>query len=224
MEGKGCKITSACFSCARALESHAGSCLQLCRRDQSVPHLGGRRGEPGSLRLSLSSPSQLCPFSPSPSFSLQKWPGLSFLGQKRSLFPVLQKSLGLALCVRHRSLISQCDCQKEEFFEGFYSKPEVVLSHIFLVSPQIFTLSSWSVVAMPAEAGFLTSRLKHKIDNQASWVLLNSTTYICIAYQGFGVCFFFAFFLCCYGIADHFGPLYGVVCKMRCDVARGNGA
>ncbi|GAB0180858.1 disks large 2 [Grus japonensis] len=31
-------------------------------------------------------------------------------------------------------------------------------------------------------------------------------------------------FFCCYGIADHFGPLYGVVCKMRCDVARSNGA
>lgn len=65
-----------------------------------------------------------------------------------------------------------------------------MLSHIFLVSPQIFTLSSWSVVAMTAEEGFLTSRLKHKIDNQASWVLLNSTTYICIAYQLF---FFFLF-------------------------------
>lgn len=101
-----------------------------------------------------------------------------------------------------------------------------MLSHIFLVSPQIFTLSSWSVVAMTAEEGFLTSRLKHKIDNQASWVLLNSTTYICIAYQLF---FFFPFcfssrFFYCYGIADCFDPLYGVVCKMRCDVARGNGA
>jgi len=45
---------------------------------------------------------------------------------------------------------------------------------------------------MTAEEGFLTSRLKHKIDNQASWVLLNSTIYICIAYQllFFCVCFF----------------------------------
>lgn len=106
-----------------------------------------------------------------------------------------------------------------------------MLSHIFLVSPQIFTLSSWSVVAMPAEEGFLTSRLKHKIDNQASWVLLNSTTYICIAYQGFLVFLVLGFFLpfssrffYCYGIADRFGPLYGVVCKMRCDIARSNGA
>lgn len=51
-----------------------------------VPCPLGRRGEPGSRRLSLSSPSQLCPFSPSPSFSLQKWPGLSSLGRKKITF------------------------------------------------------------------------------------------------------------------------------------------
>lgn len=124
--------------------------------------------------------------------------------------------------------------RKKSSVRVFFSKPEEVLSHIFLVSPQIFTLSSWSVVAMPAEEGFLTSWLKHKIDNQASWVLLNSTTYICIAYRGgfvWGLVSVLGFFLSfssrffyCYGIADHFGPLYGVVCKMRCDVARGNEA
>lgn len=68
-----------------------------------------------------------------------------------------------------------------------FFKPKEVFSHLFLVSPQIFTLSSWSVVTMTAEEGLLTSRLKHKIDNQASWVLLNSATCICIAYQGFGL-------------------------------------
>lgn len=85
-----------------------------------VPRPLGRRGEPGSRRLSLSSPSQLCPFSLSLSFSLQKWPGLSSLGRKNSRFPVLQRRLKLALCVRHWSPVLQCDYQKEEFCEGFF--------------------------------------------------------------------------------------------------------
>lgn len=61
-----------------------------------------------------------CPFSLSPPFSLQKLPGLSSLGRKRSRFPLLQRRLKLALCVRHWSPVLQCDYQKEEFCEGFF--------------------------------------------------------------------------------------------------------
>lgn len=148
----------------------------------------------GGMSLAL----EVLPFLSIPALPLLSVPllfvtGLSPLGQKRLLFPLLQRSLELALCIRCCSPILQCDYQEEEYCEDFFRKPKEVLSHIFLVSPQIFTLSSWSVVAMPAEEGFLTSRLKHKIGNQASWVLLNSTTYICIAYHSFFL--FFAFSL-----------------------------
>lgn len=174
------------------------------------------------FHLHLNSTPFLCPFC----FLSRSRPAFYSWGGEDPFYLHFKRVLiWLCLFIRHWSLVLQKGYQKEEFCEDFISKPKEVLSHIFLVSPQIFTLSSWSVVAMTAEEGFLTSRLKHKIDNQASWVLLNSTIYICIAYQllFFCVCFFFSRFYW-YGIIDYFGPLYGVVCKMRCDVARSNRA
>lgn len=75
----------ACIACSRAVKSHAGNCLQLHQKDQ-CPSAVGWRGEPGSLELSLPSPSQLCPFSLSLSFALQKWLGLLSLGRKDHIF------------------------------------------------------------------------------------------------------------------------------------------
>lgn len=115
--GKGLQNPFACFACSRALESHAGNCLQLCRRDH-YPSAVGWRGRPGFLRLFLPSPSQLCPFSLSPSFSLQKaWAFIP--GQKRSFFPVLQRNLELC-----RQDMSRHSCNviivKESSVRGFY--------------------------------------------------------------------------------------------------------
>lgn len=78
---KGGKIIpSACFACARALKSCVGSCLQLCRRDQGLPHLFGRRGVSlalwgSSFPLHPSSAPSLCspPFPCSSSLAFYSW-------------------------------------------------------------------------------------------------------------------------------------------------------
>lgn len=187
-EGKGCEtplpvlpVPEPWKATQAAASSFAGGI--------SVPCLAGRRGEPGSW-------GSVFPLHPSsaPSFCLPPFHYRPFTtGAEKITFSSASEESWSGFVYKMLPPDLAMWLSERRVLWGFLPKPKEVLSHIFLVSPQIFTLSSWSVVAMPAEEGFLTSRLKHKIDNQASWVLLNSTTYICIAYHSFFL--FFAFFL-----------------------------
>lgn len=135
--GQGLQNPFACFACSRALESHAGNCLQLCRRDL-YPSAVGWRGRPGSLRLFLPFPSQLCPFSLSLSFSLQKaW--VFIPGQKKITCSHASEESG-SLSPRHELTLLQCDYHKGEFCERFFPSPKRCF-HIFSLFPHRFSLS-----------------------------------------------------------------------------------